>query len=651
MPTPPFFRPLSKKFFCNAVLCSLFAVLSGPSAWAASTPPIANVVIGGGEQRCSSYTGSRAGRNCSADWEIILEQDPAFKGFAQDDISFDADYVFPSFTYSLTRAHVETVRSIPPRLFDESRKSALLTHLDQVLEDRGDQFRLVWTVFTAYLPDAAIDSKDDMTLAEIAILRSAFVDPLLPSYKRKWQARSTRFSSNAATVAITAAFVAAARAANGGHTPLIGVVTASGGPHPFVDRDINVSALQSAGAEVVYLPFGGGFRAALDADDCDNLRYYSNRYNNATPERKMYHPDLLFPDLAKQQRAYCADHGQALNGLLNRLNGIYFSGGNQARHLESLITKDAAGDYSLPSVQQALLQRRHAQGKLVVAGSSAGNHIQGGGSWHGKPVPMVGGGGSYDALTVGFVKGLGANGFSPVPSQIAQNSSNSNAAVLYPLGGLGVFQFGVLDSHFSRRVREGRLVRATFDSAMDYGFGVDENTALLVSQPDTNGATYFSVLGAGGVFIADVRAARGGSTPQKPFSIDGVLAHYLLPGDTARISATGELKVTLSDRALPLPAADLNKVVFQDRLFDMGTYGFLNLATAMGRSGAWQGYGSTQNSTSTRNRQNAPYYSATLSRGDGTLFRSARATADKKPTPVSYTGLRVAFVPCESTCP
>ena len=645
----PIFRFRFHTFYCAAVLIALLIVLNSASVWAATMPPTANVIIGGGEQRCSSYSGSRAGRNCSADWETILEQDPAFEGLVHDDISFDPDYVFPDFTYSLTRAHLEDFRQIPQRLFNARRKASLLNHLNQALEGESDKSHLAWTAFTTYLPDATSDGNEPLTLAESAMLRSAFVDPP-PNYKRKWQARSTRFSSNAATVAITAAFVAAARTANNGYRPLIGVVTASGGPHPFVDRDINVSAFRSAGAEVVYLPLGGGFRQALDADDCDNLRFYSNHYNNATPERKMYHADLLFPDLARQQHAYCIDNGQSLNATLNRLSGIYFSGGNQVRHLESLVTKNSAGDYSLPSPQQALLQRRHAQGKLVVAGTSAGNHIQGGGAWQGKPVPMVGGGNSYEALTAGFVSGPGANGAGAVRSAIEQNDNISDAAIIYPLGGLGVFQFGVLDSHFSRRVREGRLVRATFDSAMDYGFGVDENTALLVSQPDTTGTTHFSVLGAGGIFIVDVRAARGGSIPPKLFIVEGVQAHYLLPGDTATIDAAGKLQVTLSARTQPLPAADKNKMAFQDRLFDRGTSNFLNLATAMGREGAWLAYGTTHSHTDSRNFQNKPYYSVTLSRGESTVFRSAKSADGKKFGPVSYTGLQVAIAPCDGFC-
>ncbi|MEO7106237.1 MAG: hypothetical protein ABIZ09_07695 [Rhodoferax sp.] len=617
---------------------------------AAATPPIANVIIGGAEQRCSSYTGEGQGRGCTADWDTILAEDPAFKGLTRDDISFDFDYVAPAFTYSLTKGHIDALRAIPNRLFNAKRKSWLASHLAQTLHDTGSQPHLAWTDFERLLLQPTTDSAERLSMAEGAMLRSAFVDPLT-DYRRKWQARSTPFSSNASTVAITDAFIAAARALNKGHTPLIGVVTAAGGPHAFVDRDINVFMLHSAGANVVYLPFNGGFRQALDADDCANLRYYYDSYTNSKLEHGVYHADLLFPDLATLQHAFCVHHGRALNALLKRLNGIYFSGGNQARHLESLVAKDAAGNFTLPSVQQRILQQRHAQGQLVVGGSSAGDHIQGGGLWHGKPVPMVGGGSSYDALRFGFIRGLGANGDTTEQAEAEPYANIHNIPVIYPLGGLGVFRFGVLDSHFSRRAREGRLIRAMFDSDMDYGFGVDENTALLVSQPDAAGSTHFSVLGAGGVFIADGRAAHNKAAPQQPLSIDGVRAHYLLPGDTATISATGDLQVTLSASVPLLAAAPApTTTVVQDHLLDSGAYTFLNLVRSMGRSGAWVGYGSTRNNADIHHKQDAPYYSATLSRDAKTVFRSAWLGDAKTPGAVAYTGLRVEFAPCDSEC-
>jgi cyanophycinase len=640
--------PLSKANWPGRLaICGILALVAVHATHAEPPRLLTNVVIGGAERRCSSFSGSAQSRDCTADWDTILSQDPAFKGMTRDDVSFDPEYPTPVFTYALTTGNLETLRRVPAMLFDASRKSLLMVQLTRVLQSTGAQHHLAWDAVEQMLKSQAQLPLVRLTLAEGAILRSALVEgrPLL---SRKVQARSVLFSSNRASAAIATAFVAAARAANGGKTPLIGVVTAAAGPHAFVDRDINVSALQSAGAEVVYLPLEGGFRLALDFDDCSNLRYFYDHYANTNPERAVYHADLLFPDLAQQQQAFCVNRGQTLNATLSQLNGIYFSGGNQARHLESLVGKDAEGNYTAPSAQLTILQQRHAQGKLVVAGTSAGNHIQGGGLWLGKPVPMIGGGDSYDVLCKGFHRGQGPAG--DAPELGLTEHTTTYAPALYPLGGFGLFRFGLLDSHFSRRAREARLIRATSDSAMNYGFGVDENTALLVSQADADGNTHLSVLGAGGVFIADLRAATASADLQRPFSIDGVRAHYLLPGDGARIDAAGGLHVKLSTVAPVLLPKDSQAFVRQDRLLDYGASNFLNLATAMASQGALLGFGTTLHSNDRRSIQTAPYYSATLIRDHHTEFRGTSAPDENGVGRASYTGLLVQFSPCDGEC-
>ena len=46
--------------------------------------------------------------------------------------------------------------------------------------------------------------------------------------------------------------------------------------------------------------------------------------------------------------------------------------------------------------------------------------------------------------------------------------------------GLGFFPFGMVDQHFIKRGRLGRLVVAMAEAGVRRGFGIDENTALLV---------------------------------------------------------------------------------------------------------------------------------------------------------------------------
>ena len=468
----------------------------------------------------------------------------------------------------------------------------------------------------------------DLKAAEKAILRSAFVDAN-PQINRKVEARTTKFLSDKSSFDIHTQFVAAAKAANGGKTPTIGVVTASA-ENAFADRDINVFMLKSAGANVVYLPMEGGFRKALDANDCASTRFYYDSYANTNASGNSYNMDQAFPDLAQQQTDFCANGAATLNSTLQGLNAIYFSGGDQSRHLESFVSKDANSNYTVTSPQLAILKARFDKGELVVAGTSAGNHVQNGGTWKGKPVPMIGGGDSYASLKSGFVKGNG-----PLPA-------SDLSAVSYANGGLGFFKYGVLDSHFTRRTREGRLVRHTAESGMDYGFGVDENTSLVVGKPDAAGSTPFSVIGAGGVFIIDVRGATASGAATGNFSISGVKTHFLTAGDSARIDAAGNLTVTLASTKPLLPLVSTQPTVKQTRVQDYGSSNFLTLARNTGLKGAMTGFGTTEDSTD--GVQNSPLYSAVLTRSATTSFRGISNGN------VSYTNVMLNIAPCAAAC-
>ena len=469
----------------------------------------------------------------------------------------------------------------------------------------------------------------NLSRTEVAILRSAFADSVAAQLNRKIEARTVKFLADKASFDIYTSFVAAAQAANGGKKPMIGVVTASA-ENPFGDRDINVMALQSAGADVIYLPLEGGLRKAIDAGDCANTQFYYDGYANTSASGDYFNMAQIYPDLATLQTSYCAANGASLTAAIGGLSGIFFSGGDQSRHLESLVTKDASKAYSVASPQLVALKARFDAGQLVVGGTSAGNHIQGGGQWKGKPVSMIGGGDSYATLKGGFVPGTG-----PLPA--SDNSPNS-----YANGGLGFFKFGVLDSHFSRRTREGRLLRHTKETGSDYGFGVDENTSLVVGRPDAAGKTSFAVLGMGGVFIVDVRGAVATGGVSGNYSIDGAKAHYLTPGDTAEIDAAGNLTVTLSPTKPLLAAVSGQPTVKQTQVQDYGSANFLALAKATGVAGAAIGYGTTENSTD--GNQSSPLYSATLSRAAATSFRGISNGR------VSYTNINLKFAPCASTC-
>ena len=469
----------------------------------------------------------------------------------------------------------------------------------------------------------------NLSKTEIAILRSTFGDAAASQANRKTEARTVKFLSDKGSFDIYTAFVAAAQAANGGRKPTIGVVTAAS-ENPFLDRDINVLALKSAGAEVIYLPLEGGLRKAIDAGDCANTQFYYDSYANTNASGDYFNMGQVYPDLAALQTGYCANSGATLNAAIQGLSGIYFGGGDQARHLKSLVTKNGAGAHTVASAQLVALKARFDAGLLVVAGTSAGDHIQGGGQWKGKPVSMIGGGDSYATLKGGFVAGTG-----PLPASDSTPNSYAN-------GGLGFFKYGVLDSHFTRRTREGRLARHTKETGMDYGFGVDENTSLVVGRPDAAGKTSFAVLGSGGVFIIDVRTASASGGTSGNYSIEGAKAHYLTPGDSAEIDAAGNLTVTLSPTKPLLPLVSTQATIKQTKVQDYGSSNFLALAKATGVSGASIGYGTTEDSAD--GNQSSPLYSATLTRSAGASFRGISNGR------VSYTNVNLKFAPCAAGC-
>ncbi|PWF47834.1 hypothetical protein C7C56_013820 [Massilia glaciei] len=571
---------------------AVMAALAGCALAPPQSAPIGrvgNIIIGGGMVNCSS-TLADPSRQCAAPWREILQSDPAFAGVREQDVLF-GPVPARAFTYLVTPAALRAFDALPERLVARADK----LRLAPALARQAGAGPLSAAQFSAVL--AGADGPLLAAASEVFVERQA-------AGPRKRQLRSTAYAANADTAAIYRAFVAAAAAVSGKPRPTVGVVTASA-DNPYNDHDLNVSALRSAGAEVVWLPLDGGLRRALDAGDCAHLAIDYSAYAQVGSGRQYLHMDQIFPDLDARRRQACADQAAGLNRDLERIDGIFFSGGNQARHLDSLVGRHG------PSVQLQILRRRHAAGQLVVAGSSAGDAVQAGGQWRGRAVPMIAGGES--ALTL--ATGLAVAGV-PVEEGAERRGS------YYPGGGLGLFPFGPLDSHFSQRGREGRLTRLAADSGMDYGFGVDENTALVVGRPGPDGGTMMGVLGEGGVWVVDLRVASADGAADGAFSVRGARIHYLHAGDTLHVDRQGALVVALAKGAADAPAAAPRG----------GQFNLAGLVDDMARRGTAGGRGTIGR------------FEVRVSRpAAGRMVRTARGRT-------SYSGLKMDILPCAQAC-
>lgn len=136
---------------------------------------------------------------------------------------------------------------------------------------------------------------------------------------------------------------------------------------------------------------------------------------------------------------------------INKATGVFFTGGDQARITSVL--KDTEIDKTI--------HKRCSEG-IVVGGTSAGAAV----------MPDV---------------------------MIVEGDSETNPRMeIVDMGpGLGFLPGVVIDQHFSQRGRLGRLIAALAQQPAVLGFGIDENTAIVVTD------SQFEVVGEGCVTVVD----------------------------------------------------------------------------------------------------------------------------------------------------
>ena len=349
-------------------------------------------------------------------------------------------------------------------------------------------------------------------------------------------------SNSADAIAIYQTFVAMAAKRAGGQKPRILVITASA-RDPFEAADFYQQVLAQAGADSHWLPLDGVLHAAWRSGRCDQLAAVRAERLGS------YRREAIYGERVAYQQQLCRDP-ELLTSLFAGAHGVFLNGGDQSLTRAAFIADDGR-----PAPWFELLQQRFAADQLVVGGTSAGTAVQAGGSAFGHPVPMISNGDSRAAMARG-VFAAGAPG--------AGCERSGNCGGLKPddltylaTGGLGLFNFGVVDTHFSERARHPRLAVLQLMTGVPFGVGVDENTALLVTPGD--GQAALAVVGERGVWLNDVTAAQrvdhGASVTLGPLR-----SHYLQQGDWARLDRNGFSIELAATEPVPQLAAKPGKV-------------------------------------------------------------------------------------------
>jgi cyanophycinase len=185
--------------------------------------------------------------------------------------------------------------------------------------------------------------------------------------------------------------------------------------------------------------------------------------------------------------------------LLEDATGVFLSGGDQMRLVSMLGGTEFA----------RLLEERVRHSPLVLAGSSAG-----------------------------------ASGMSAAMIVRGDATPHPHKSAIRISPGLGILQNIIIDQHFTERGRLSRLITAVSYNPRQLGLGIDENTAVIISNDGT-----LEVHGHGTVTIVDGSRITYNDIAEvedvQPFAVAGVQLHILRDG----------LRYDITHRA-PIPVAE-----------------------------------------------------------------------------------------------
>jgi len=293
-------------------------------------------------------------------------------------------------------------------------------------------------------------------------------------------------SSNSEAIEIFKRFVAIARDRNGGEKPLILVSTASS-RDPYDALAFYRQVFKQAGARTAWLPLDAAVRQARELEDCQNLSHYQAKVLGS------YRREMMDPESYARQQAFCeASHAGV--EIIEQASGVFLNGGDQWLTFQALIDTDGNETEELKAIRS-----RIADGKLILGGTSAGSAVQ-------STPAMVTNGSVPNSL----LRGAFRHSPPPDPGCDLDNTCPEGLQandLTWHQHGLSTFAQGIVDTHFSERQRQFRLMRLLTDTGISHGIGIDETTAALVTLDSDNKGYSVETIGAGSTWIIDVAEA------------------------------------------------------------------------------------------------------------------------------------------------
>lgn len=421
--------------------------------------------------------------------------------------------------YQINQKTIQLLKHSWPAHFDKRTKQALILLLKRA---SGDDLAKPVTKSALKSRLKKYDTKKIIkTLSdpEYYLMLDLLEQPVLhaKTHVRLKEHVKLQSSTNVFSTEIYENFVQQAKVNSGKDHPKILIITASG-RDSFEAVDFYQAAFEQAGANAQWLPLDATLNTLIHKTG-DRKSVCKQLTKTRLKVQGSINREFIYPDLADKQLQACLVPASLIENL-KQADGVFINGGDQSLTLKAFIKPDGSDSEMLSLIKEKLRNEY-----FIVGGTSAGTAVMSGGIFAGVNTPMI----TNGASNVAIVRGAKKN---QLPVEGCQKSNMCNENLLNSdltfrsKGGLGLFHWGIMDTHFSERGRQGRLAKLVLETNSRFGFGVDEATALIVSELSSE-APSFNVIGQGGVFIVE--------NDQEPLTNNSVNTHYISYQDSAKI--------------------------------------------------------------------------------------------------------------------
>ena len=303
-----------------------------------------------------------------------------------------------------------------------------------------------------------------------------------------------------------------ARLVNSNKTPKILLVTA-GTRDGFSDVNAYKAFFDALGATTSWLPVDRAINTLqVDKANCSLLEKYREKFLNS------YQRTNIHQELVALQYQYC-DEPEKISQAIKQADGLVFIGDSPKLLRDSFIIHD-----KVISSPLRLIKQQVNQNKLFIAALGDVSRAMVG---YKNKQPIIISGGSENVMAFGA-------------SQAALTKTYCQGAfickpkaTIYSQGGIGLFDFALVDTNFSKRGRFARLANVAMDAENEFGLGLDQDTALLVAK-EANGYI-MQVSGLSGVSLLQRQLDKPKSSTHE---LNDIKVSYFTPGDILKVSGS-----------------------------------------------------------------------------------------------------------------